>query len=107
MLRELGGIERRFKERLREEFNRLNAEYFVNQIRGRYEFQLSRRMKSTRASVLPDRGLIRFSRSHLSSGDDIEATLKHEMVHLWLYERGRPWGHTREFEAKLKAIRGK
>ena len=105
MLRELGGMEKQSKERLREVFNRVNDECFRNQIKGRYEFQLSRRMKTTRASVLPDRGLIKFSRSHLLGGD-AEATLKHEMVHLWLYERGRPWGHTREFEAKLKAIRG-
>lgn len=108
MLRELCGMEKQSKERLREVFNRVNNKCFSNQIKGRYEFQLSTRMKTTRASVLPDRGLIRFSRSHLLSGDDepIEATLKHEMVHLWLYERGRLWGHTKEFKAKLKAIRG-
>lgn len=113
MLRELGGMEKQSKERLREVFNRVNDECFGNQIKGRYEFQLSRKMKGTRASVLPDRGLIRFSCSHLLGNDDsepvepIEATLKHEMVHLWLYERGRPWGHTKEFKAKLKAIGGR
>lgn len=30
--------------------------------------------------------------------------LKHEMIHLWLHERGRPSGHTAEFRAKARAI---
>jgi len=34
----------------------------------------------------------------------LEEILKHEMIHLWLHERGRPSGHTPEFRAKAKAI---
>lgn len=30
--------------------------------------------------------------------------LKHEMIHLWLHERGLPSGHTGEFRAKARAI---
>ena len=30
--------------------------------------------------------------------------LKHEMIHLWLHERGLPSGHTTEFRAKARAI---
>jgi ribosomal protein L37AE/L43A len=30
--------------------------------------------------------------------------LKHEMIHLWLHERGLPSGHTAEFRAKARAI---
>lgn len=106
MLRELGSRERRLREKIHEEFNRLNAEWFENQIKGRYRLQLSGRMKGSKAKVLPAKGLIRFSRSYLLDGTNVEATLKHEMVHLWLYERGRPWGHTREFKTKLKSIGG-
>lgn len=30
--------------------------------------------------------------------------LKHEMIHLWLHERGLPSGHTTEFRAKAREI---
>ena len=30
--------------------------------------------------------------------------LKHEMIHLWLYERGLPPGHTAQFRAKARQI---
>ena len=40
--------------------------------------------------------------------DDREAALreilKHEMIHLWLHEKGLPCGHTREFRAKARQI---
>lgn len=34
----------------------------------------------------------------------LEEILKHEMIHLWLHERGLPSGHTPEFRAKARAI---
>lgn len=30
--------------------------------------------------------------------------LKHEMIHLWLHELGKPCGHTAEFRAKAKEV---
>lgn len=57
--------------------------------RSRYRFQISRRMRKTRGSVLPGKGIIRLSHPLLLGRDISETTLKHEMVHLWLYERGR------------------
>ena len=32
-------------------------------------------------------------------GEEAEATLLHEMIHLWLRQEGRPSGHTAEFRA--------
>lgn len=34
----------------------------------------------------------------------IAATLAHEMIHYWLWVRGRPYGHTEEFIAKMKLM---
>lgn len=107
MLRELGRREERWREKLQRTFNQFNAEYFGNQIKGRYKFELSERMKRTKAAVWPSKKLIKFSRSFLLNSRnkaEVRATLKHEMVHLWLYERGMSWEHTKEFKAKLKSI---
>jgi hypothetical protein len=34
----------------------------------------------------------------------IREILKHEMIHLWLFEKGLPHGHTREFRAKAREL---
>lgn len=34
----------------------------------------------------------------------VEEILKHEMIHLWLFERGLPCGHTPEFRRKAREI---
>lgn len=39
-----------------------------------------------------------------SSAQATEEILKHEMIHLWLFERGLPCGHTPEFRAKARQI---
>ena len=39
-----------------------------------------------------------------SSESALYEILKHEMIHLWLHERGLPSGHTAAFRAKAKAI---
>ena len=39
-----------------------------------------------------------------SSQQAVEEILKHEMIHLWLFERGLPCGHTPEFRRKAREI---
>lgn len=34
----------------------------------------------------------------------IQDTLGHEMIHYWLWTRGRPYGHTAEFLAKMRSM---
>jgi predicted SprT family Zn-dependent metalloprotease len=34
----------------------------------------------------------------------IRDTLGHEMIHYWLWERRRPYGHTEEFYVKMRAM---
>lgn len=36
--------------------------------------------------------------------DAIREILKHEMIHLWLFEKGLPHGHTPEFRKKARAL---
>ncbi|MBN22584.1 MAG: hypothetical protein CL678_14975 [Bdellovibrionaceae bacterium] len=36
--------------------------------------------------------------------DQICIVLCHEMIHYWLWSRGRPYGHTEEFEEKAQQI---
>lgn len=39
-----------------------------------------------------------------NSYDAIREILKHEMIHLWLYEKGLPYGHTAAFRAKARKM---
>lgn len=39
-----------------------------------------------------------------SSEKAIEEIIKHEMIHLWLHERGLPCGHTAAFRAKARQM---
>jgi hypothetical protein len=42
---------------------------------------------------------------HCDNCDDaIREILKHEMIHLWLFEKKLPHGHTREFREKARAL---
>jgi transcriptional regulator with XRE-family HTH domain len=79
MLRDLGSIEKRFIEMVERVFDRVNAECFGGQIKRMYKFQIGRRMKGTKASVLPGRRLVNLSRSLvLDEGDNLEAALRHD-----------------------------
>lgn len=49
--------------------------------------------------------------TYLSKLDDglehVRDTILHEMIHYWLWVRGRPYGHTREFHLKMRATGAK
>jgi predicted SprT family Zn-dependent metalloprotease len=40
----------------------------------------------------------------VGGADLIRDTIAHEMIHLWLWVRRRPYGHTEEFLAKMKLM---
>jgi len=100
--RELAEIERRLKK----SFEKIQLKHFQKELSRNYRLELSRRMRKTQGLSLPSQKVIRLSLSHLKEAgwEALEATLRHEMVHCWLFERGRPWGHSPEFRAKLKEI---
>jgi len=90
----------------KERFDKINQQYFNNRLRKRYQIIFSKRMKKVLGRAFPKKKVILLSTAKLkeSGWEEVEKTLKHEMIHCWLYERGRPWGHNREFKAKLREI---
>lgn len=110
MLKELYGpnnlihIQREAKER----FNEINQKYFNNELRRKYQITFSKNMRKTYGRAFPEKKAIYLSLKHLreKGWEEVEQTLKHEMVHCWLYEKGRPLGHGREFNIKLKEVQG-
>lgn len=47
------------------------------------------------------RPYIRLSSKLCANPKDMAHTLYHEMVHFWLYDLGKPWGHTKAFKKKM------
>lgn len=108
LLKELRGEDKTKKtvEKIKKRFQRLNDVYFDGQLEGNYQIQLSRRMRKRKAVALPQEKTIRLSISCLGRIKDkeLDKILKHEMLHCYLYEKHRPWGHTIEFKNLLKQM---
>jgi len=106
MLKELRGEDKTKKivKKIKKRFDKLNTTFFNRQLEGNYQIQLSRRMKTAKAVALPQKKVIRLSISYLEKTEDkeLDELLKHEMLHCYLYEKHRPWGHTKEFKNLLK-----
>lgn len=96
-------------ERLRQWHERLNGERFGGSLAA-VALRVSRRM-SARLGVfrLPQSGepaAIAISRRHIRrhGWDEAVATLLHEMVHQWQFERGLPVDHGTAFRQKARAV---
>jgi predicted SprT family Zn-dependent metalloprotease len=52
--------------------------------------------------------VIRLSKKLLadSSKEEIAKVMFHEMIHVWLWNQQRPWGHTAEFKRKVNTFDG-
>lgn len=105
MLKELRGEDKTSKivKKIKKRFDKLSATFFNSQLEGNYQIQLSRRMRTAKAVALPQKKVIRLSISYLekTKGKELEEILKHEMLHCYLYEKHRAWGHTKEFKNYL------
>ena len=108
MLKELRGEDktRKIVEKIRKRLDKLNTSFFKSQLKENYQIQLSRRMKKVKALALPEKKVIRLSISYLEKIEDkkLDELLAHEMLHCYLYEKGRAWGHTKEFKNLLKQM---
>ena len=93
------------EKRLKASFDHLNRFYFDNELKS-VTFRLSKRMSSTYGHISPKKRLITISAPYMEKVDwkTLQKTLIHEMIHLWLYQKKKPWGHTKEFKNKLKSI---
>lgn len=64
----------------------------------------------TRVPFLPETAVIEIA-SYLQGIENgakhVQDTMLHEMIHYWLWFRHRPYGHTKEFYAKMRATGAK
>ena len=64
---------------------------------------LSERMQRALGMCYPERRRIALNEPYfLNNPRYLAYTVYHEMVHMFLYDAGRPWGHTREFYALME-----
>lgn len=103
MLMELKLMEKQFREEVSNLFDKINAECFDNEIKCK-SIEISKRRKYDSAAFYPKKNTIVISRYYKNSSKELEEVLKHEMVHCWLYETNKPYGHTAEFRGKLSSI---
>lgn len=92
-------------ERLRREFDRVNAEHFGGEL-PRVHIALSRRMRRRNGHFSADPLEIVISRRlcvHAADGE-AEMTLRHEMIHLWQHVEGRKPGHGVDFRGCANRI---
>jgi len=106
MLKEIEGKRINKLELIQKKFDKLNKVYFENALTG-YRIQLSRHLKRYLGMAYPKRKLINLSLYHLEKRgwQNLEDTLKHEMLHCFLYERGYPMGHSLKFKTMLEKIK--
>lgn len=73
------------------------------------ELRWNSRLKTSAGRFMPKRGrsIIEIA-SYLLEEENAESlirdTLGHELIHYWLWERRRPYGHTAEFHQKMNEI---
>jgi predicted SprT family Zn-dependent metalloprotease len=85
-------------------FARLNAQHFGGVLRA-HRIVFNRRLTSVAGRIAYRAHTIELSAPLLSRHPDhLEATLLHEMVHAWLYERGLPNGHGAHFRHKMREV---
>ncbi len=93
-------------ETLQALLDQLNLRHFGGRLRPP-RLVLSRRMRSAAGLADYRDWAIRLSVSYHEQhgwGQELRDTLLHEMVHLWLRQRGRPSGHTPEFRALAASL---
>ena len=100
---------------------RLDARYFGASL-GACRIEWSRRLSRSAGNIDVRQRLVKLSvpllldafadgQAHIvvgvrcaSSQEAAEEILKHEMIHLWLFQNGLPCGHTPEFRRKAREI---
>lgn len=110
MLKEIEGDNNkrnRAESIIKKRFNWLNRELFEGELKGNYRIELNKRIKSTLGRAIPSKKSICLKASFFETGnwERLDNTLIHEMLHCWLYEKGRKWGHTNEFKTKLNKLK--
>ncbi|MBC7397374.1 MAG: SprT-like domain-containing protein [Bdellovibrionales bacterium] len=89
-------------------FSEWNLKEFGGELRVP-EIRWNSRLKTSAGRFIPDpEGVIIEIAAYLEGQDEGESiirdTLGHEMIHYWLWQNQKPYGHTAEFREKMEAI---
>jgi hypothetical protein len=103
--RRIPAADRPHLERLRAEFDRVNAEFFAGAL-PRVPISLSGRMRRRNGHfALHPPEIVLSSRLCTDAAEgEAERTLRHEMIHLWQHAQGRRPDHGREFRRMARLL---
>jgi SprT-like protein len=92
--------------RLRAHYRRVARAKFAGGIPLDFTIVFNRNLRRLTGRISYKHRLIEISRYHYGSYglDDAQATLEHELLHLYLHELGRPSGHNAEFKALARQL---
>lgn len=99
---------------LREFFEQINQSHFEGKLE-QPELMWNARLRSSAGRFFPGSRklwkvirpkieIAAYLREEEKNVDRVKDTLAHEMIHLWLWGEGRPYGHTAEFLAKMREM---
>jgi len=92
--------------RLRAHYRRVARDKFAGRVALDFDLTFNANLRRLTGRISYHAKLIEISRYHFESYGltDAQATLEHELLHLYLHQMGKPSGHNAEFKALARAL---